>query len=292
MKFKKNVLKVAVAALVLSSGVYAQENGWGDVAGSDTAEVGGWSTPAAEAPAPAPAAPQAEPGKLACGTDDPRYATLVPVLKSLQAGEKIEPMQTSFPTYVTLSQNVRGILGDNIFISSPDCTEQYLFNGELTGKINVPFTDLWQVINDAMRTDDLPLMQFVAKNTRAAPESALSVISMVQFVHLDDAQVRKLYSVIAPDKVKALDIRKPLMLEIYLAYGGTVAQADRGKAAFVSKYGAYSVDGIYLARREGVFETGNLTFENASLVVPSLLKTAGLEAQAIPNGRVQQMANQ
>lgn len=281
MNFKKNVLKVAVAALVLSSGVHAQENGWGDVAGSDTAEVGGWSTPAAEAPAPA--APQAEPGKLACGTDDPRYATLVPVLKSLQAGEKIEPMQTSFPTYVTLSQNVRGILGDNIFISSPDCTEQYLFNGELTGKINVPFTDLWQVINDAMRTDDLPLMQFVAKNTRAAPESALGVISMVQFVHLDDAQVRKLYSVIAPDKVKVLDIRKPLMLEIYLAFGGTVAQADRGKTAYLTMMYGNMVPSIYIERRGGTAKLSEVRFENAVQQIASLLQTAGLRAELTGN---------
>lgn len=286
MGFNKNVLTAAVVALLLSGGAHADDNGWGAVAGggeptsigsASSATAGAWGEPAA-APA-APAQPQAEPGKLACGVDDPRYASLVPVLKSLQAGETIEPMQTSFSTYVTLNSNVRTILADNIYISSPDCSEQHLFNGELTGKVNVAFTDLWQVINDAMRTDDLELMQFVAKNTRAAPESALSVISMVQFVHLDDAQVRKLYSVIAPEKAKPTDIPKPLMLEVFMAYGGMVIQAERGKTAFIKNNNSNYVFDIYLERKGGHAEPQSVNRQGDVALVSSLLQSAGLRAQ-------------
>lgn len=286
MDFKKNVLTAAVVALLLSGGANAEESGWGAVAGgaepitgsaTSSATASAWGEPAAATAAPAQ--PQAEPGKLACGADDPRYASLVPVLKSLQAGETIEPMQTSFPTYVTLNSNVRNILADNIYISSPDCSEQHLFNGELTGKVNVAFTDLWQVINDAMRTDDQALMKFVAKNTRAAPETALGVISMVQFVHLDDAQVRKLYSIIAPEKAKPTDIPKPLMLEVFLAYGGTVIQADRAKTAFIHETGSMTVMGIYLERQGGSANPQNVEFVGGVAFVASLLQTAGLRAQ-------------
>lgn len=283
MDFKKNVLTAAVVALLLSGGANADDNGWGAVAGgaepanssvASSTTADGWGEPAAEVAAPEK--PQAVAGKPACGADDPRFASLVPVLKSLQAGETIEPMQTSFSTYVTLSGNVRNILADNIYISSPDCSEQHLFNGELTGKVNVAFTDLWQVINDAMRTDDLALMQFVAKNARAAPETALGVISMVQFVHLDDAQVRKLYSIIAPEKAKPTDIRKPLMLEIYLAFGGAVVEADRGKTAFVHDIGDNFVHSIFLERRGGSATMAELRFDRGVAIVTSLLQTVGL----------------
>ena len=298
MQFKKNVLTAAFVALMAGGHVYAQDTGWGDVAGGtasdawgSTAEdsAGGWGAPAAEAAETAPAQAQSEPGKAACGADDPRYAQLVPVLKSLQAGESIEPMQTSFRTYVSLSPNVRSILADNIYISSADCSEQYLFEGELTGKINVDFTDLWQVINDAIRTDDLGLMQFVTKNTRAAPEPAMAVISMVQNVPLDDAQVRKLYSVIAPERTKPSEIRTPLMLEIYLAFGGLLNQEERGKVAIVGTHNQYVTD-IYLTRNEGRFEPRDARFQGASSLVPSLLQSAGFTAQGIPNGRARQAA--
>ncbi len=269
MKFQKTVLKLAVAALMVSSHAYADDNGWGDVAGSDSADVGGWS---------APAAPQAEPGKLACGADDPRYATLVPVLKSLQAGEKIEPMQTSFSTYVSLSQNVRAVLGENIFISSSDCSEQYLFNGELTGKVNVPLAELWQVTNDAIRSGDQGLLQFVYKNTRAAPESAQSIISMTQFVHLDDAQVRKLYSVIAPNKANSAGDNKPLMLEVFVAYGGTVTPADRGKAVYIASR-HNSIIGMHLERQGGSNEQ-TLRFDGVEQLVTSLFSGVGLRVEA------------
>jgi hypothetical protein len=291
MDFKKNVLTAAVVALLLSGGANADENGWGAVAGgsepstagtASTTTAGGWGEPAAEAAAPEK--PQAVAGKPACGADDPRYASLVPVLKSLQAGETIEPMQTSFSTYVNLNGNVRSILADNIYISSPDCSEQHLFNGELTGKVNVPFAGLWQVINDAMRTDDLALMQFVAKNTRAAPESAQGIISMVQYVHLNDNEVRKLYSAIAPDKAKQTDIQKPLMLEIFLTFGGTVIQAERGKTAYIHNNGRNNVVRIFLERRGGSADPQGVNFENGAAYVNSLLQSAGLSAEVAGYG--------
>jgi len=298
MDFKKNVLTAAVVALLLSGGANADDNGWGAVAGgaepanssaASSTTAGGWAEPAAEVATPEK--PQAVAGKPACGADDPRFASLVPVLKSLQAGETIEPMQTSFSTYVTLNGNVRNILADNIYISSPDCSEQHLFNGELTGKINVPFADLWQVMNEAMRTDDLALMKFVAKNTRAVPESALSIISMVQFVHLDDNQVRKLYSVITPEKAKRTEVQKPFMLEVFLAYGGTVIEAERGKSAFLETQGnTLRVAEIHLEKKGGKAQVADVFFQGAPAYVTSLLQTAGLRAQIAPSTKAEAMA--
>lgn len=278
MTFKKKLLATALLGFVTTTVAQAETEGWGTVAGGT--DSGGWEAPTDTAEAPT--TPTAPAGELACGADDPRYARLVPVLKDLQAGQSIESMQTSFSTYVTLNANVRQILGDNIYISTPDCTEQHLFNGALTGKVNVPFTDLWQVINEALRTDDAALMNFVAQNARVTPESALSVISMVQYVHLDQSQIRKLYTVIAPDKAKPTDIQTPLMLEVFLAFGGTVQESERGKTAYLDNRGAYTnfLDGIYLERRGGqVTPPGFQRVDNIVPQVSSMLRAAGLLTQ-------------
>lgn len=280
MFFKKTLLSTVLFTLSVAAFAQTQTEGWGAVTGNS--EVGAWGAAAESIPAssPAPVA-QAAPGKPNCGKDDPRYATLVPILKKLQAGESIEPMQTSFKTYVNLNANVRKTLGDNIFISSPDCSEQHLFAGELTGKINVPFVDLWQVINDALRTNDPGLMNFVAKNARVTPESALSVISLAQPLHLDEDQTRKLYAVINPEKSKATDLTSPLLLDIFLAFGGNVQESDRGKTAFIDDYTAGLIK-IYLERKGGEVRSNDIPgLDKRKIInkITSMLQTAGLRAE-------------
>lgn len=147
----------------------------------------------------------------------------------------------------------------------------------MSHKINVPFADLWQVIYDSLRTNDQGLMQFIAQNTRAAPETALGIISMVQAVHLDESQIRKLYSVISPDKANPTDINTPLMLEVYLAFGGTAAESERGKTAFIGMSVAGSYHGTYLERKGGsnIVRSAGTTPK----AVSSMLQTAGLKTQ-------------
>lgn len=275
MKFKKSVLAAAILTLVLGAPAYAETDGWGAVAGEP--EPSAWG---AETVSEAVKAEPAKPAQAACGKDDPRYARITPVLKELQAGQSIEPLQTSFATYATMNSKIRSILGDNIYISSADCSEQHLFEGELTGKVTVPFAEIWQIINDTLRTDDQAMMSFVAKNTRAAPEPALSVISMVQFVHLDDIQIRKLYAVIAPEKAKVTDIDKPLMLEVFLAFAGTVNESERGKTVFLDSSDTNRLDGLYVEKRGGETKTPGLVRVNdIGARVSSMLQTAGIRVQ-------------
>lgn len=278
MQFKKNFLAASMLALALSVPAHAEDDAWGDVSGNT--DPGDWGVTAVEETAPATLpVQQTEPGKPACGADDPRYAKLPQVLKELQAGTIIEPLQLSFPTYISLSPNVRGILGDNLYISSPDCSEQYLFSGELTGKVTVNFSDLWQIINNTTRTNDQELLNFVAQNTQAAPESALSVISKVQHVSLANDQVRRLYTAIAPEKINSLDIEKPLMLEVYLAFGGSTIESDRDKAVFIhDSWGDDMVVGLYLEHKEGSF-LPSIREKNIVPLTSSLLSTAGLRPQ-------------
>lgn len=283
MQLKKNLFAASLLALAIALPTHA-EDGWGDV--SSSTDPGGWGAPAAEAveeAAPAVVeetaavtAPQAEPGKPACGTDDPRYTKLPIELKKLQNGEKIEPIQLSFATYIGMAPNIRKLMGDNLYISSPDCSEQHLFGGELTGKVMLKFNELWQVINNAIRTDDLGLLNFVSKNTRVEPESALNIMSMVQFVSLDDNQLRKLYTVIAPDRATAKELKKPLMLEIYLAFGGTVIKAERSKTIYAYSSRSYHLADLYLENNGGQFSPNLLNVENIVQLSSSLLSNAGL----------------
>ncbi len=302
MKFKKSVLAAAILTLLLGAPAYAETDGWGAVAGepessawgagSETLEVDPAQTQAepsawgAETVSEAVKAEPAKPAQAACGKDDPRYARIAPVLKELQAGQSIEPLQTSFATYATMNSKIRSILGENIYISSADCSEQHLFEGELTGKVTVAFTEIWQIINDTLRTDDQAMMSFVAKNTRAAPEPALSVISMVQFVHLDDSQIRKLYAVVAPGKAKQPELDKPLMLELFLMFAGTVNEADKGKTAYLqAEYYSHDKDilkAIYLEKNSGETQTPGFGREFDMVTrVSSMLKATGLDIKVV-----------
>lgn len=276
MQFKRNLVAAGMLALAVSVSAHAEDDAWGDVSGNT--DSGGWGAPVVEEALPVV---PAGPGKLACGTDDPRYASLPQVLRELQGGATIEPLQLSFPTYVSLNQNVRKVLGDNFYISSPDCSEQHLFNGEFTGKVSVNFTDLWQIINDAVRTDDQGLLNFVAKNSRVEPESALNVISMVQYVSLNDSEIRKLYTAIAPDKAKGTDVEKPLMLEVYLAFGGTVVRSERDTTVFI--WDSYkTVIGLFLAGKGGEAHPSGLDKKETDSIV-SMLQTIGLRPQLAGN---------
>lgn len=282
MRFKKSALTVAVFSFFLGAAAYAETNGWGAVA--TESDPNAWGASVSETAEIESVQRQIEPAKTtqaACGQDDPRYARIAPVLNELKAGQSIEPLQTSFSTYMTLNSKVRTMLGDNIYISSTDCSEQHLFDGDLMGKIVVPFTDLWQVINDSLRTDDQAMLRFIVNNTRAAPESALSVISMVQFVHLDTDQQRKLFAVIAPNKAESKTPEQALMLELFLAFSGTISEADKGKTVFLNNRHDGTMHGIYIEKNGGnVKIEGIHNIDNIVPRISTMLQVTGLQAQA------------
>src|SRR5690554_3486144 len=278
MKVRKNVLTVAVLSFLLSNTALAETDGWGAVAAESESGAWGASTEVSEPePAKQVKAVSAEPGKLACGEDDPRYARIVPVLKAIQAGEPIEPLQTSLETYMTLNNKVRTLLGDNIYISSPDCSEQPLFDGELTGKINVPFNDIWRSINDSLRSNNQEALLFVVNNTRATPESTLGIVSMAQPVHLDDEQLRKLFSVIAPHKAKEKELKKVTLLEIFLAFSGKIKEEEKGTKVFLGADPYGGLHEIHIEKNKGKLNTPSLKNDrNSPSRMAAMLRTTGL----------------
>ena len=299
---KKLALVAMMSSAVVSTSAFAQATNWGDVAGgtdpnasSETVEASdqtsAWGGQPAESETVAAATPEAAAAEPACGEDDPRYAQLVPVLKSIKAGESVEPLQTSFSTYVGLNAKIRSILGDNIVISSPDCSQQFIFDGVLTGKVSIPFAEQWNVINDALRTGDQGLLSFVAKNTKAAPASALDVISLAQFAPLDGGQLKKLYAITAPTKANQKEVKTPLMLELFLQMGGTVKPSDQGTLAYVVKGDpsiyANQFYGIHLEKDAGNFSHNiNVKGKNVPNQVASLLAAAGLNSTVMTNYQI------
>ena len=103
------------------SGSWADDTAWGDVGGADLPVAE--QIPSEQTTAPSTNGP-------ACGEDDQRIENIIPLLREIQAGNTIEPLQLSLETYMGLSPKVSSILGDNFYISVLDCTKHMLFEGE------------------------------------------------------------------------------------------------------------------------------------------------------------------
>lgn len=292
MKFKKRVLPAVIALLLgVSASAYAETDGWGSVASGEleSGSFEGEDEPRLVTPAVASVTAENIPSKAACGEDDPRYSSIVPVLKELQAGKAIEPMQTSVNTYIALSDNVRKILADNVFISASDCSETHLFEGALIGKVNVPFTDILGLINTVMRTNDQGLINFLSNNVNASSESALSIVTMLQPIPFDDGQVRKLYAIMDPSKSlpdsKKMEVQKPLLLEVFLAFSGKVNADEKGKKVFmvtgINNYRNNIIKSMFLQGNGDARVGSEMEQEGIVSFVISLLGMAGLNSQIV-----------
>jgi len=162
----KKTIMMAAMLLAIPMASLADDGAWGDVAGGSFAEE-----KAAEKPVPTDAA-----GKV-CGQDDARMSNLIAVLKDVKAGKKVDPLQLSFGTYMDLSDKVRGILGDNIIIVTATCKNQFIMDGELTGKVEMPFPEVMTYINDALRARDANKLKFIFANVKVAPDSLHNIMS-------------------------------------------------------------------------------------------------------------------
>ncbi len=209
----------------------ADESAWGDVGGG-TFEVPAQNT--TEAPnqnittATIQPSPTETTKNIPCGQDDPRLKNIVVVLKKLKAGNKIKPLQLSFGTYITLSEKIRTLVGDNFFISAPDCNKQVLFDGELTGKVSLPFPEVMLYINDALRTRDLPKLKFIFANIKATPETLHNIMNYSHASSYSLASGKILLELI---DVQPIGKNKTsigiLLLNIYQALGGRLASGEK-----------------------------------------------------------------
>ncbi len=295
---KKYMLLALVSALFIPVGSIAQSTNWGDVAGGDqsgmesnapegSANESPWGE-ASDVQSKASVKPKPTSNALTCGEDDPRYSQLMTVLRTVKEGGNVNPLQTSFSTYAEMNKKVRDMLGSNIFISSPDCSKQFVFDGELTGKVTLPFPELWSLIASVLRVGDKEKMDFILASTTAAPEPASNLISMVQYAPLDGQQLSRLKSVMGygEDGSKEKDESKEqdgvIMLDIYLMLGGRASDADRGKPVMlVTKYSKHEeLETIHLDNQEegvGVVINGRESVDK----VASLLASSGLNPSTL-----------
>jgi hypothetical protein len=171
--------------LIFFSASALAESGWGEVTqtGNDSKDWGAPQEQASQTVTASSTNIEKRPMVAnVCGEDDKRMGELITVLRSLKAGEKIEPLQLTFKTYVNLSDKVRKALGEEFYITSPDCSKTYFFDGELTGKVSLPFTDIWNVTREAIRVKDEAFLSFIVKNTKPEPMSTEQVVALLQDV--------------------------------------------------------------------------------------------------------------
>ncbi|MEQ3724500.1 hypothetical protein [Alcanivorax sp.] len=296
---KRYIILAFVGFLFVPVGSMAQSADWGDVAGgSDSGMVSEMPKGGAnESPwgqtdvqPEVSAKPKQASKDLACGEDDPRYSQLMTVLRTVKEGGDVDPLQTSFSTYVEMNKKVRDMLGSTIFISSPDCSKQFVFDGELTGKVVLPFPELWNLITNALRVGDKEQIDFILAGTTAAPEPANNLISMVQYAPLDGQQLRRLKSIMgygengSKEQGESKEKEGVIMLDVYLQLGGMVEYADRGKSVVfvVNNMRELELEKIYLDKVEenkgvGVVIGGGEVVKKIS----SLLASLGLKPSTI-----------
>ena len=220
-------------------------------------EVGGADLPTEQAtPVQTPAVPINEP---ACGEDDPRVENFVPVLQEIRAGNKIEPIQLTLETYMSLSLKIRNMLGDNIYFSLPDCSKSYLFEGELLDVVEVPMSTMWLTITDALRTSDVEKLQFMKKNIRPAPMTAAELISYIQDVEISHEQRSMLEENLFITSIRNapyLDEDNDWwsFLDIYIVLGGKLISGDIGKTVYITNRREF-LQGVYLDDGHGNDQT-------------------------------------
>lgn len=285
---KKYMLLALVGALLIPVGSIAQSTNWGDVAGGDQSGIESkaaegstnespWGE-ASDVQSEASVKPEPTGNSLACGEDDSRYSQLMTVLRTVKEGGNVDPLQTSFSTYAGMNKKVRDMLGSNIFISSPDCSKQFVFDGELTGKVTLPFPELWSLIASALRVGDKEKIDFILASTTAAPEPASNLISMVQYAPLDGQQLSRLKSVMGYGENGSAEQSEIIMLDIYLQFGGGVTDSDRGKLVTIAVNSTDRLNelrGVYLENGEGYSKVRMDGSENTKKI-SSLLASSGL----------------
>jgi len=261
---KKSIMMAAMLLLAPVTAM-ADDAAWGDVGGGSFGE-----TPQTTAPAQ-PAAPA---GKTACGQDDPRMQNLIAVLKDVKAGNKVEPLQMSFGTYMGLSDKIRKMLGDNIVISTASCKKQFVFDGELTGKVEMPFPEAMTYINDALRARDATKLKSVFANVKAAPDTLHNILSysVAKSYPLETGKV-----LIQAANIQAVrsndDSMGILLLNLYQALGGTLAQGEKNIVHIMNGQGSGDYAAYLVYSDEGFQVTVG---SQVQLYMPKLFETGGL----------------
>jgi len=225
----KKTIIMAAMLLVMPCLAMADDGAWGDVGGGSFNE---------EKPAATEAPTTNASGKV-CGQDDARMGNFIAVLKDVKAGKEVQPLELTFGTYMDLSEKVRNMLGDNIIIVTASCKKQFIMDGELTGKVEMPFPEVLTYISDALRARDSNKLKFIFANVKAAPDTLHNIMSysIGKSYPLESGKVLASIANIQPsgqDKTSMAIV----LLSLYESLGGHLAQGEDDTVYIVSLNGA------------------------------------------------------
>jgi len=236
---RKSIMMAAM--LLCAPGLSLADDGaWGAVGGGSVGDAPQSAIPASS-------------GEAACGQDDPRMQNLIAVLKDVRAGNKVEPLKMRFGTYMGMSNKIRKMLGDNIIITTANCKQQFIFGGELTGKVEMPFPEAMTYINDALRARDAATLNFIFTNVKAAPDTLHNIMSysVARAFPLASGkaliQAANIQAVRSDDKSMGI-----LLLNLYQALGGTLISGGKNEIQIYSRGGTSNV--VYLVLSGGGFQ--------------------------------------
>ncbi|MDQ7003711.1 MAG: hypothetical protein Q9N67_01770 [Ghiorsea sp.] len=138
--------------------------------------------------------------------DDPRMESDVRgLIKSIQSGQETSPIRMTLGTYLGMSPKTRAAFGELITITSKACNPVSVFDGEVIGRVTIPFEEYYRTLSRAIRKDRRDIFVGLKKNARVAPmsvEAYVDLFGKLPFLRTGGLKVRNRMKQLFPDAGK------------------------------------------------------------------------------------------
>tara|TARA_B100000745_G_scaffold16345_1_gene11774 strand:+ start:5157 stop:5936 length:780 start_codon:yes stop_codon:yes gene_type:complete len=111
--------------------------------------------------------------------DDPRMYTIKSVIEQMAAGETTAPLKLTPYTFLSLNDNVREALGDNIMVYDENCVPYQVYKQQPPKKIMADFEELSIFMLHAAIRADKKAIDMVVNSFRAAPKSTDELMVLI-----------------------------------------------------------------------------------------------------------------
>ncbi len=93
----------------------------------------------------------------------------VALIQAIRTGQETDSIKITLETYLGMGVKTRKLLGNNILITSLDCKLINVFDGEIIGKISLPFEEFYRAMAHAIRHNQPEMAKKLMVHGQAAP---------------------------------------------------------------------------------------------------------------------------
>jgi len=135
--------------------------------------------------------------------DDPRIESdVLGLIKSIKLGKERAPIRMTLGTYLGMSPKTRLAFGENITISSKACNPVSVFEGEVTGKVSIPFEEYYRTVARSIIKNRQGMFLALKKHGQVAPmpvESFVDLFGKMPFSQTGGIKVRNRMKQLFPE---------------------------------------------------------------------------------------------